>query len=358
MFSLLQSARFFAALLVVFRHGAVLFEDPRYFDHRFAGGLFRSGDAGVDFFFVLSGFIILHAHAGDIGRPARVWPYILRRVIRIYPAYLVLLPILAAGALLTHTQYSDLVRQPLYLLQNALLLPSDNNLLAVAWTLNHEIVFYALFALLIFDVRLGAAALAAWAIAAGFIQGPLLAPEPLLSSPHHIEFLLGMAAASMLRQGRLPAPGLMLAIGLAGFAATCAGSGLVWTDVMETTGPNLVLPLGLSSMLIVMGLVEVERSGAARAPSLLRLLGDASYSIYLVHFPALTLAVQLGHRFGLQRHAGLPVLFAAMVIGATAAGLAYYLVIERPLLGLLKRWLLRPRKPAAIAPEPSLASGD
>ncbi len=64
-----------------------------------ASGLFAFGHAGVDFFFVLSGFIILHVHAGDIGRPVRLGHYLQRRFTRVYPFYWVvfLLALLAMG---------------------------------------------------------------------------------------------------------------------------------------------------------------------------------------------------------------------------------------------------------------------
>ncbi|NBQ54213.1 MAG: acyltransferase, partial [Proteobacteria bacterium] len=53
---------------------------------------------GVDFFFVLSGFIILHAHMDDIGRPARLGRYLWRRAVRVYPIYWICLT-LSVGAL-------------------------------------------------------------------------------------------------------------------------------------------------------------------------------------------------------------------------------------------------------------------
>jgi peptidoglycan/LPS O-acetylase OafA/YrhL len=63
------------------------------------GTPFRWGDAGVEFFFVLSGFIIASAHAGDISRPARLIPYLQRRIIRIYPPYWIIFAIVCAMAL-------------------------------------------------------------------------------------------------------------------------------------------------------------------------------------------------------------------------------------------------------------------
>ncbi|MGL4420416.1 MAG: acyltransferase family protein, partial [Gemmataceae bacterium] len=45
------------------------------------------GFAGVDLFFVLSGFIITHAHWKQIGQPRHLPTYLYRRLSRIYPVY-------------------------------------------------------------------------------------------------------------------------------------------------------------------------------------------------------------------------------------------------------------------------------
>jgi hypothetical protein len=86
-FASLQAGRALAALLVVLLHLGLIIADAKYFDVPWVGTPFRWGDAGVEFFFVLSGFIITSAHAGDISRPSRLIPYLQRRAIRIYPPY-------------------------------------------------------------------------------------------------------------------------------------------------------------------------------------------------------------------------------------------------------------------------------
>jgi peptidoglycan/LPS O-acetylase OafA/YrhL len=50
--------------------------------------LLNMGYLGVDFFFVLSGFIIMHAHMDDVRTRAAWKRYALKRLSRIYPAYL------------------------------------------------------------------------------------------------------------------------------------------------------------------------------------------------------------------------------------------------------------------------------
>src|SRR4051812_16613211 len=90
----LQAYRGLAALLVVFSHAQNIY--AKYGPSPGWPVLFQFGSAGVQFFFVLSGFIMLWVHAADIGRPAAAGKYFHKRFIRIYPIYwvatLILLP--------------------------------------------------------------------------------------------------------------------------------------------------------------------------------------------------------------------------------------------------------------------------
>lgn len=113
---------------------------------------------GVDFFFVLSGFVIPHAHAADIGQPIMLGRYLRRRVTRVIPFYWVALTASLIVMAVTHP-LPPLGR----LAASALLLPLPGDLaLPVAWSLQHEIVFYALFATLIISRDLGLMLLGGW----------------------------------------------------------------------------------------------------------------------------------------------------------------------------------------------------
>src|SRR5216683_3883717 len=76
----LQALRGISALLVLGLHSVPF--APHLFRY-----LFSWGFAGVDFFFVLSGFILLYVHYGQIGRPEKLRSYFIRRFSRIYPSY-------------------------------------------------------------------------------------------------------------------------------------------------------------------------------------------------------------------------------------------------------------------------------
>src|SRR5436190_1288571 len=84
----LQAGRALAALLVVLYHnGLYIFALDKYWGADPSRGLFNFGHAGVEFFFVLSGFIIFYIHGKDLGVPSRFFSFIRKRFIRIYPIY-------------------------------------------------------------------------------------------------------------------------------------------------------------------------------------------------------------------------------------------------------------------------------
>ena len=90
MYQSLQGCRAVAAALVVLFHLGGTFAQDRYFGFKALDGPFAWGDAGVDFFFVLSGFLITLAHRRDFGRPAELSRYLSKRALRIYPTYWVI----------------------------------------------------------------------------------------------------------------------------------------------------------------------------------------------------------------------------------------------------------------------------
>jgi len=84
----LQVLRAIAALAVVCYHACLFVE--RETGQVLFGGWYHLGELGVDFFFVLSGFIIAHVHGHELGLPNCAPRYLKRRFFRIYPLLFVL----------------------------------------------------------------------------------------------------------------------------------------------------------------------------------------------------------------------------------------------------------------------------
>jgi peptidoglycan/LPS O-acetylase OafA/YrhL len=353
----LQLGRAIAAVLVVLHHnGGSIFALERYWGHDPLRGFFDFGSAGVEFFFVLSGFIIFHVHWRDLGQPGRFLAYARKRFLRIYPIYwLVLIP-LALVYLRNPAAGPDRALDPALLYSSFLLVHFNYDyafsILPVAWTLYHEILFYAVFALLIFSRRLGLALLALWLAGSLVMIDPAVVPhfEPVLLwmalyyfAPLHLLFAMGMVVCWLIHRGRVAAPWFCTIGGALLFLAAGLES-----DYLELLTPNVrSLVYGLGSAVALAGAVELERQGRVAVPRFAQLAGDASYSIYLLHLPALSLLAKLLGRPGLHLPLGLAYLLVPTL--AVGAGILLHLWVEKPLLARLNGWFSPQRTRNSVA---------
>jgi exopolysaccharide production protein ExoZ len=210
----------------------------------------------------------------------------------------------------------------------------------VGWTLNYEMYFYAIFALAIaLPRRLAVAAISllfAAIVLAGLLFAPLPNPLAFWADTIILEFVFGMGIALALREGvRLPR--------WLGWGCVIAGlAAYVWVGRYGLGDMPRVVYWGLPSALIIAGLAGMARPAEDRPPNAVTrffaFLGDASYSIYLVH-PFMLTAPRLV-MFGLSGDdvspPAQPWLYAALQFAAAViAGVALHLLFERP----VTRWL-------------------
>ncbi len=335
MLNTLQACRGAAAILVVLFHASgSIFALPKYFDCKPFGPLFDFGYAGVDFFFVLSGFLMMHVHAKDLGRPHALANYFFKRFTRIYPAYWVILAAVLPVYFLVPGFGAGHERDPGVIVRSVLLLPEPESrlVLVVAWTLVHEVFFYVLFAALILNRRFGVLIFVAWAF--GMLASPWLADYAwsFLFSPMNARFLVGIGVAIALQQWRLPRPLWIASLG--GVLFLGAGLADSYAGPLDWAGQMMGYMLG--GALVVAGVVEAERSNRLSVPGWLTYLGGASYSIYLVHFPALSLLAKLATMSGLDAWLPGQVLFFSIVLGALAVSWVFHRLVEQPMLDLAR----------------------
>lgn len=321
--------------------------EPRFYGVIIGGGLFHKFGAGVDFFFVLSGFIIAWAHWGDIGRPDRLGRYAVRRFRRIYPPYWgVLLPLSLAYFLFPAAGIPS-QHDPVNFVFSFLLLPYPlPPILGVAWTLVFEMIFYVIFGLVILVGRVGWWALAAWGLAvlvANTAFAALPFPLSVLLDVHNIEFLLGIVAAWALRHHRVPAPAMLAIVGSALFVAQMLSKHPLLDDPLVGR-----LGYGIAAAMAMLGVVELERTRGLAVPWILRQLGAASYSIYLIHGVAISFGVQVATRL-VPRSVPLGLVAIGLILTGVAAGIVYHHLAEKPLTRLMRDgWR---RKAPAEAPD-------
>lgn len=280
-----QALRAVAALSVVAFH--ISENIARSSGEVILGGVFRKGFLGVDLFFVVSGFIIAHSSGRYAGRPEKWGSYLSRRFFRIFPLYwMTLIPLLGFLLLIPHSRLvSHLPELNLKtMLATVFLLPGHNEINAVSWTLSFEWYFYLLFGLVIVSRKAGwvLAALALATLANGvalWFQGIDSGRELIrffFLSPLNLEFAIGTGVAWLTANRRFSAPWLPVTAGVLIIVLFCPEK--PW-DL------NRVWSLGPGAGLVLLGITQAEQQKGLRIPGWLGVLGDASYPLYLLHFP-------------------------------------------------------------------------
>jgi exopolysaccharide production protein ExoZ len=346
---LLDCSRGIAAILVVIRHASINVARPLYFGVDPFHGRMNFSERGVDFFFVLSGFIIAYVHWFDLGNKNRVSSYLTKRFIRIYPIlWVVAIPYIVMSLLIgSDVMPADRAARWEVIAGSLSLWPTSQlPVPSVVWTLKHEVLFYLIFALVLCLPRLGTAVLVAWGsmciyhLARGFESNFL---TDFLLNTYNLEFLAGVACGWYMRNRSIRFP---LVVSLVGVALFChAASEFEYSPntrpwiANPTTGWQ-VLQFGGSSVLIILGLAQLDLRGGIVPPRWLALLGAASYSIYLIHLPVNSLTCRLLRVA--SRYVPVTPLqaFFGVVLGGVLAGVALHLAVEAPLLSILRKKLL------------------
>jgi len=345
----IQLLRAVAAIGVVFTHAITRLSTtfPGAGDHAFftgAGGQLTAGDAGVDLFFVISGFIMLHVHRGDFAQPGAPLSFMIKRILRIVPIYW-LLTTVAVAVLIFAPQLFTTHYKGVYLpwiVGSYLFLPiappdwNATPVMGVGWTLNYEMFFYAVFAgALLLPRRLGLQLIFLCfgvLVALGSLWRPSAPLLSLVTNWLLLDFLMGIAVAwRLLSRGKLSQTPICV---LTGIGIVCLAATIVWPPPEE--GPLRLLCWGIPAALIVLGMSSASLSGG-RFGRLMSVLGDASYSIYLFQFFALPAWAYAMRAAGVE---AIPFDVDVLILTALVTGSGYgcWLLLERPLGTLARSW--------------------
>ncbi|MFD0934864.1 acyltransferase family protein [Methylobacterium trifolii] len=319
--------------------------------------------AGVDVFFVISGFIIVQASGPRYDAPGGRRRFLVHRVARVVPLYWLVTALYLAVALAAPSSLGDAgaaARDPGYVAASFLFWPAlrpdgtPQPLYGLGWTLNCEMVFYGLFAL---GLGHGRRVAVAWIVgflglltAAGALVPLSGLPLAFWSNPVVLEFALGAGLGLARSEGlRLPSPArLVLAV---------AGIGLLFLQAGGADPEGFARPLGFG--LPAAMLVAAAAFGSAhekRDPAPVRWLaaiGDASYALYLVHPFVLRAAREGVLRLGLAPWLGTLGVLCLMLALSVGAALLVFRFVERPATRRL-RVLLDPVPSPAGAPAKSV----
>lgn len=344
---LIQVFRGLAATLVVLHH--VSTSNGLYFP--FLGGLVLFGHCGVDFFFILSGFIILYVHWDKAGAADEVGRFLALRATRIFPLYWCVLAVTVVcfwwfgeppggGWVPKSTLTADTLARAVVLYRQ-----DFEAIVRVAWTLSYELVFYAFFAAyFLVGARPFVVLMLVWSALIllrwnGVVN---LGFHPILLRPLVAEFFLGCLAAFLVRRVplRVAAGWLLLPVGL------LAGLALAeWQMLIDGYAWWWAPPFFL---LVLLG-AAYDRATRRRYPRWLVLLGAASYAIYLVHLNVIALFAATLYLWRPTAYLVPNLVLCLLTLAVLGVGTAVHLIVERPLLAGARRWLGASRRAPTFA---------
>ena len=336
----LQDLRAVAALLVLFHHVAqTAGPTMTQASGSLRQGLGPLGSVGVDLFFVISGFVIAHGVSSTCTpAPHR---FLVGRAIRILPLFWLVSAAFAWQLWLAGFSF------PLPTISNTITLiplPGQRGfsypILYVGWSLAFELVFYSLAGLFLLVPRgrrvpLLLASLCGLA-ALGMVVKGSEGPASFFANMIFLEFACGVSAWLMWRRGISPAVGALLTF--LGFllllsGALAFGSGIE-TDpaliISQATSGQRALAWGLPAAMILLGIVSLSNDRPATGGWLSR-LGDASFSLYLIH-PVVLFAAE--HWKPLSWIANDLLFLLSLTILSLGAAALLHMFVERPII----RW--------------------
>jgi len=244
---------------------------------------------------------------------------------------------------------------PISLWQSFLLVPGETvPLLAVGWTLVHEMYFYLVFAIFL-ALRLPIlAGLVGWGVLLLVILAIVpdqVATSPflrLVTSPLTLEFMMGAVVGILWRKRYMPG---VIAAGAVGLTALALSIGYIAPLLSLVTSPHLdvwrVIIFGVPSALLIYALTGIEiLYWKPRSTALLVALGDWSYATYLTHVLVISAIGRVLLFFAPAGGIGASIMLIAIgLLGANIVGAAIHVFFERPMLDRLHQFGSRFSRP-------------
>jgi exopolysaccharide production protein ExoZ len=283
--NIIQALRGLAALIVVIHHASA--SSLEYFSTPLLNNYFRVGWNAVDFFFVLSGFIMVFVHFNDLRNKTNAATFFKKRFIRIYPIYWVLATV-SLGFFLISGRVSNEEWSISYIIKSYLLIRSNEApFLGVAWSLIFEVFFYIVFGIgIMCGYKIMRVFVPLWLLIIILVNSFQL--EPFASffflNNFIIEFLFGCITGYIyhIYLFKISDKGLILFfLGLAMFLLMWGLSLSFNVGAKDALESRLIY--GTASSLLILGAALLDTKKPFNVSKRFLMLGDSSYSIYLLH---------------------------------------------------------------------------
>lgn len=349
----IQALRGIAAAAVVLYHARVFIDGAAYLS--IGTRLLGSGGAGVDLFFVISGFIMVHTTATVEGSPRAALAFLVRRFARIWPVWLVALGCMWALTRAISGPTFDVTWTVMG--KGAVFYPRSPHdaapffgypLLHPGWSLVYEAFFYALFAVASLAPRRWRYGVLTGLFALCLVVVPLATKDRMLwdamksygydgylcivTSPIVWDFALGMVVALVYRSRVTPRD-----LGLLNCGAALAVGAVLWQLLSGYRHGHGPTHWGLPMAVMVLALALRDKAHPIAVPRWLSWLGDVSFSLYLFHVLPQMLPRIFKHQPQLMSGGGF---FVACVIAGVVLAYLGHRFLERGLSEWIRKRLM------------------
>ena len=341
----LTSVRAIAAFTVVVFH--------MFFSEQNAPGFFNNliadGHLGVDFFFMLSGFILTHVYVNQWrGGTFNYAGFLTNRFARVYPLHLAmtLLVLLAyqVGKFIgsdSATIGQNWSHLPFHIfLMHAWGFTDSHSWNFPSWSVSAEAFAYLLFPLILLGClkvgRLAAMVIGLILFFAASLFAKAVIGHELTKLMYNfgiirvfVEFTLGVAIYLILERHRLPQPWVRPGIVL------CVASVLALSGIQAD---ERLIVLTMAVLLACLAQRASMAQGGILRSRLMIYLGEISYATYMVHILVLFVAKTIGPKLGLTY--GEAPLAVLSIIGIYVASAILFHFIEKPWRVIIRRSLM------------------
>lgn len=330
----LQLFRGVAALMVVIHHAVGSLNYYHHINNPLLNGVGKIGKFGVDFFFILSGFIISYASFHKYNNPNAFQNYIKSRVIRIYIPYL---PIgIVMYLLYNYFPFFSNSTREISLFTSLTLFPFGNPALSVAWTLTFELFFYFVFSISFFSRKTWNYFVLFWTLSILMFnytlpQNIAITQSPILSlflSPYNFEFIFGyLLSLIVIHDIKIKSRYLVMA-----FTSLLL---LLFKFLFSSTNIDFCLNYLFSGIVLITLYAAIQKfRNKIEANSIIMFVGNASYSIYLIHNPLQMLILRTYPK--IESLLGLIFSLVLVLFLSSIFGYFYYLTFEKKCMNYVK----------------------
>ncbi|MBI4973726.1 acyltransferase [Candidatus Roizmanbacteria bacterium] len=342
-FKLLHIYRGIAAMLVALFHLTLVYEEK--FHYRVLFNFFKGGFVGVDFLFVLSGFILFWSYQQDFKNIEKVKNYFIKRFIRVYPPYwAVIFIITLIYTIMGKNIMKSFGMDIFYIVKTIALFPQWPVMIAPVWSLSYEIFFYILFGccLMWLTKKQTIILFILYIFLLMGINFSIRLPPFYIPLDHFIlEFLFGAIAGHIASQEEIKSYLLIRLFFYLSIIVLIVVWSIYYMFDFGSQWPAYLRPFtfGIPFALLTLSSVWMEKKQPLPVPRLILLGGDISYPLFLIHATLISfIAIFLSDYLKISNQVMIGLSVIPVIIITLLASWLFHFAIEKPLRNIFSNF--------------------